>query len=82
MARLLYFGRLTDLTGPPAQTTSLPSDVSDTASLRAWADAEFGGTGAMLESTVRLAINNEIVEEPAPVTDGDEIAFMPPVGGG
>lgn len=82
MARLLYFGRLTDTTGTAHQTVDLPSSIADTAALRQWADAEHGGSGILLEDTVRLAINNEIAEEPAPVSNTDEIAFMPPVGGG
>ena len=38
--------------------------------------------GAFLDKSVRLAINNEIVVDPHPVSRSDEIAFMPPVGGG
>lgn len=82
MAKLLYFGRLTDTTGTAHQTVDLPAGVADTASLRRWADAEHGSSGALLEDAVRLAINNEITEEPALVSNTDEIAFMPPVGGG
>lgn len=82
MARILYFGRLTDVTGQSFQTLPLPSDIWDTAGLRRWADASHGGSGALLDETVRIAINNEIVSEPAAVSDTDEIAFMPPVGGG
>ncbi len=82
MARLLYFGRLADVTGTPHQTIDLPACIADTAALRQWADVEHGSSGALLEDTVRLAINNEIAAEPAPVSNADEIAFMPPVGGG
>jgi molybdopterin synthase sulfur carrier subunit len=31
---------------------------------------------------VRGAINHELVDDNAPITDGDEVAFFPPVTGG
>ncbi|MEQ9527026.1 MAG: molybdopterin converting factor subunit 1 [Parvibaculaceae bacterium] len=82
MAEILYFGRLMDVTGTPAETLPLPASIKDTNALRIWLDTERGCGGALLEKTVRLAINSEIVADPHPVKDGDEIAFMPPVGGG
>lgn len=82
MAEILYFGRLMDVTGTPGETIALPPSVTDTSALRRWLDAERSCGGALLEKTVRLAINSEIVADPHPVKDGDEIAFMPPVGGG
>lgn len=82
MAQLLYFGRLMDTLGTPQETIALPATVRDTAALREWLDADRVLGGTLLEKTVRLAVNNEIVAEPHPISDGDEIAFMPPVGGG
>lgn len=82
MAEILYFGRLSDVTGMPGETLALPANISDTQALRSWLDAQKSAGGALLDDTVRLAVNNEIVVDPHPVTDGDEIAFMPPVGGG
>lgn len=82
MAQLIFFGKLADLTGAMTVERSLPDRVSDTAALRSWLDETYDAGGALLENTVRLAINNEIVAEPAGVKDGDEIALMPPVGGG
>ncbi|MGB3625929.1 MAG: molybdopterin converting factor subunit 1 [Henriciella sp.] len=82
MAEILYFGRLTDATGTPGETISLPASVQDTNALRHWLDAEKALDGALLERTVRIAINSEIVGDTHPVRDSDEIALMPPVGGG
>ena len=82
MAQILFFGRLMDLTGSASETLALPSGVRDTAALRQWLDRDRALGGALLEKTVRLAVNSEIVMDPHPVSDGDEIAFMPPVGGG
>ncbi|MEM5516200.1 MoaD/ThiS family protein [Henriciella sp. AS95] len=82
MAEILYFGRLSDVTGTLSEHVSLPTSVRDTSALRAWLDDRKTLDGALLEPSVRLAINNEIVADPHPVGDADEIAFMPPVGGG
>ncbi len=82
MAQLLYFGRLIDVTGMSQETVMLPATVHDTSALRRWLDTDRSLGGALLEETVRLAVNSEIVTDPHPISDGDEIAFMPPVGGG
>ena len=82
MARLLYFGRLEDALGLATETLTLPSDIADTSALRTWLDSSRQRGGALVELTVRIALNDQIVSEPCPVTDADEIAFLPPVGGG
>lgn len=82
MVKILYFGRLTDGIGTRMETRDLPVSVKTTDQLRQWLDTEYGSTGTLLEDAVRIAINNEIVSEPVPVSNTDEIAFMPPVGGG
>ena len=82
MARILYFGKLSSIIGEMSETIDLPAPVSDTASLRRWIDETRGFDGALLHPSVRIAVNNEIVPDPSPVSDKDEIAFMPPVGGG
>jgi len=82
MAKLLYFGRLTDITQTSAETLDMPSQIKTTDDLRAWLDQHHSANGALLERTVRIAINNEFVQEPTTFQQTDEIAFMPPVGGG
>ncbi|MEM9667572.1 MAG: MoaD/ThiS family protein [Pseudomonadota bacterium] len=80
--RLLYFGRLTDVTGSLEEATPVPLDVSNTTDLRNWADRLHGSTGAMTDQTVRIAIDGEVAIEPVSIEGATEIAFMPPVGGG
>lgn len=82
MAELLYFGRLTDVTGTESERVALPNEVTDTLALRHWLEAERGWPGTLTDPTVRIAINDEIVPDPSAVADGDRIAFLPPVGGG
>lgn len=82
MAKLFYLGRLVDITGAGSEVRDLPDDIVATPALRDWLDGLHGASGALLAGSVRIAINNEIVPEPAAITNTDEIAFMPPVGGG
>jgi len=82
MAKLLYFGRLTDTLGTGAEMCALPENINTTATLRVWLDEKYVSQGVLLEQSIRIAINNELVAEPANISDTDEIAFMPPVGGG
>lgn len=82
MAKILYFGRLTDITGTNAETLSLPASIRTTEDMRSWADERHHANGALMEKSVRIAVNNEMVADTALVSDTDEIAFMPPVGGG
>ena len=82
MARFLYFGKLMDVAGTHSEARDLPPSVSDTRALRAWLDTAHRTDGVFSDPAVRFAINDEIVADPAPLCDGDEIAVMPPVGGG
>jgi molybdopterin converting factor subunit 1 len=79
VARLLFFGRLRDSVGTGDRTAALPDDVRDTDAVRAWLGTEHP---ALLDSSVRIAVNAEIRAGSAPVADGDEIAFLPPMSGG
>lgn len=82
MAKLIYFGRLSDVSGKSEEMLDLPASIETASDLRAWLDLRFEADGALLEPTVRIAINSEITFDGAVVSDADEIALMPPVGGG
>ena len=82
MATILYFGKLSSIFGELSEHTPIPVKIVDTKSLREWLDQSRGFDGALLHKSVRVAVNSEIVDYPFPVSDTDEIAFMPPVGGG
>lgn len=82
MATFLYFGKLMDVTGSHREARGLPGPVRDTAALRVWLDEIHEAEGAFSDPAVRFAINDEIVTDPAPLADTDEIAVLPPVGGG
>jgi molybdopterin synthase sulfur carrier subunit len=79
MARFLFFGRLREALGAGELAAALPDGVSDTESVRAWLG---GDHPVLLDPSVRIAVNAEIGHGNAPIADGDEIAFMPPMSGG
>jgi molybdopterin converting factor small subunit len=82
LAAFLYFGRLMDVAGGHREARTLPASVRDTMSLRAWLDEVHAAPGVFSDPAVRFAINDEIVADAGELADTDEIAVMPPVGGG
>ena len=82
MVKVIYFGRLSDVTGTDEETLELPAQINTAGALRNWLDLRFEADGALLEPTVRIAINSEICFDESSIKNANEIAFMPPVGGG
>lgn len=82
MIELLYFGRVSDLFQCDSERLDLPASVTNTSELRTWLDTRSALDGSLLDKTIRIAVNGEMVHDPYPVSEGDEIAFIPPVGGG
>jgi molybdopterin converting factor subunit 1 len=79
MATILFFGRLQDAMGTRTLAVTLPDGIRDTESLRAWLGREHP---ALRDDSVRIAVNAKLSPGNAPLADGDEIAFLPPMSGG
>ena len=78
--RVLAFARLRELLASGELTLELAAGarVSD-----AWERLADGiGPLAQLRSSTRFARNGRIVSFEEPLADGDELALLPPVGGG
>lgn len=78
--RVLAFARLREILGTPDRALELPAGarIED-----AWAALARERRGLESErSSARAARNGSIVPFDAPLSEGDEIAFLPPVGGG
>ncbi len=75
MAKLLYFGRLAEAVGRADQDLQLGRDMRMAGDLRRLHPALAG-------PHVKVVINKSVARDDAPVTDDDEIAFLPPVSGG
>ncbi len=73
--RIIFFGRLRD--GPPAGP--VPPGVRDTGALRAWLGRH---RPELLDASIRIAVNDEMILGSRPLGDDDEIAFLPPMSGG
>ena len=75
-----WFGPLREATGTKELGVRLPagSRVGDLAALLAREHPAF----AALAPKLRAAVNQEVAEADAPLADGDEVAFLPPVAGG
>ena len=79
--RILYFASLKEALGCAGETVDLPVGVASVGELRDWL---LGQGRAALASTrnLRCAVNQDMTQLDAPVRDGDEVAFFPPVTGG
>jgi molybdopterin converting factor subunit 1 len=82
--KVLYFASLKVKTKVAQEDLALPSDVKTVADLVDWLKQRSPGHAEALADlrTVRVAVNQEHAGFDAPVSDGDEIAFFPPVTGG
>lgn len=84
MVKILYFARLREQLGVPGESLALPAGVATVAALRGHLAARGGAWAEALDAArpVRAAVNHDMVQADAPVHDGDEVAFFPPVTGG
>ncbi len=80
---ILYFAGLREALGQSSEQLSLPAQVGSVGQLHAHLAAR-GGVWAALSTTknLRIAVNRKVAAMDAPVKDGDEVAFFPPVTGG
>jgi molybdopterin synthase sulfur carrier subunit len=82
--KIFYFAFLRERAGVSEEDVSPPENVIDVKSLIEWIKGRGGGfADAMADpSVVRVAVNQEYVQQDALVKSGDEVAFFPPVTGG
>lgn len=77
--RLTFFGRLREAIGADNVDCSIPANVVDSESLRVWIGQEYP---ALLDPSVRIALDDVLAAGPAPIAGVAEAAFLPPVSGG
>lgn len=78
--KVIFFGITHDLTGCAQEQVDLPEGEC-LEGLRRLYETRFPRLRSAAGSLI-LAINQEIAQGSAPLRDGDEVAFMPPVSGG
>ena len=76
--RVLAFARLRELLGFAERVI----DVESGATAQDLWDQLAQPSAASLAASTRFARNGRIVAATQPLDDGDELAFLPPVGGG
>lgn len=84
MVHVLYFALLRERMGRAEESIALPPGVATVGDLAAWLRGrdEAGAAAFASGSPIRAAVNQDFAKPEAPVQDGDEIAFFPPVTGG
>lgn len=83
MITIRYFARLREELGTGEETIALPADVTTVAGIRDWlSDRGSPWKETLSAPAVLVAVNHEACGPAAPVADGDEVAFFPPVTGG
>jgi molybdopterin synthase sulfur carrier subunit len=82
--KLFYFARLKETLKYSTEDLDLPDDALTVLKLKAYLAKRGDVWGQMLmgKLKIRAAINHELVDDNAPIADGDEVAFFPPVTGG
>ncbi len=82
--RVLYFAWLRERAGRAEETLDLPPAVTTVGALAAWLEARDPAGAATFANrpVIRAAVNQAFAPPTAPVADGDEVAFFPPVTGG
>jgi molybdopterin converting factor small subunit len=73
--RIHFYGRLGD--GAPAGP--VPPEIRDSDALRAWLGQR---RPELLDPSIRIAVNDEMILGTCALDEGDEIAFLPPMSGG
>lgn len=84
MVKLVFLGKFGDIAPAGLAQITLPGEVQTLSDLKAWLTRQQPLLGqAMAETTTRLVVNQCVAHDlSAPVTDGDEVAFLPPMSGG
>jgi len=83
MVRLCYFASLRETLGTGDEQLELPNDINDLTGLTHWLQSrDATWRQALADTRLHVAINQQIVSTNAPVSDGDEVAWFPPVTGG
>lgn len=81
---VLYFARLREAVGRDREEVELPTNVKTVADLRVWLTTRGAPwSNAFTEiKRIRAAVDQAMASDSAPLREGAEVAFFPPVTGG
>ena len=82
--KVLFFANLREQLGTGVEEVDLPDSASTVAGLRMHLMRRGGAWNEVLADmkVVRVAVNQDMAAANAPLNQGDEVAFFPPVTGG
>ena len=82
--QLKFFASLREAVGTSGEPLTLPADVRSAGEVRGLLQARGGVWAEALADgkSLRIACNQQMVDANAPLTEGCELAFFPPVTGG
>ena len=84
MINVLYFASLKEALGQSSEEINLDASITDVKGLRDWICQRGEPWQSTLGQQQRLlaSVNQELARPDAKISDGDEVAFFPPVTGG
>lgn len=82
--QLKFFASLREAVGTSSETVTLPAGIRSAGEVRAFLQARGGVWAQALAEgkSLRIACNQQMVDASAPLSEGCELAFFPPVTGG
>ena len=82
--KIIYLAWLKDRVGCAEEEITLPAEVSNVGMLIDWLSARGPRYERAFEfiETISVSVNKVCAGSDAPVADGDEVIFTPPVAGG
>ena len=81
--KVLFFAGLREALGVASESLALPEGIGSVGALRDLLAARGEPWAALvITKNLRAAVNQQMVGLDAPVQQGDEVAFFPPVTGG
>lgn len=81
---ILYFASLREALATDRESVRLPAGVATVDALRGWLRERGGAWSEALAAgrAVRASVDRKMAGPDAPLADGAEVAFFPPVTGG
>lgn len=82
--QLKFFASLREAVGTGSESVEVPADVTTAGQVREFLRARGGAWAEALAEgrALRIALNQQMADPAAPLTEGCELAFFPPVTGG
>ena len=83
MIEVLFFAKLREDLGVSRLSIEITPEITNVASLQNWLIDQYGESWAViLNNNIIRSVNQQVVESDHVISDGNEVAFFPPVTGG